>query len=1035
MPAGDETYYNLKRMHVAFAVAVLGLLAATVWMWAADSRRTWKEYQREYRSLRGLPARSPAIEQIWLPELPIDYHFRGVARFDRCTTCHQGIDEPGSSALGGADISVCQAGRTFPGRQECLPHPGEQRGLDQPYAAHPRLDLFVGAGSPHPMAEFGCTICHDGQGSATDFGWASHTPNDCRQKRRWQAELGWSANPHWDYPMLPRRFSEGRCLTCHREPVELESNLAAGKAVGGDSSRRFEGSGFRAASRRQESLPTEPATKLMAGYHLVRQYGCFGCHEIPAFSDVTHKVGPSLRKIAGKFDADYLARRIRNPADVLPTTRMPRLFGLIEHLSERVRAETRRSEEAEIHAVVEYLLASAETFEPPASHATAAPSIERGRRLFEMQGCLGCHRHRDFPRGQATQGRDLSNVGKDYLPGSGRRWLIGWIADPARCSPQTLMPNPLLQLAPLDDGRIADPAADLAAYLMKNRGVGTLVPSGVGSGRWAVGRGQSAVDRDFARRTIARRGCAGCHDIPGLENAAPIGPTLADWGRKPESMLAFERIDDFLRKPLAGSQGRESDSRLAADGTSASAAADGDFFTDALLAHCREGFVWQKLRAPRSFDYAVADGKPIDEQLKMGRFELTDSQREAIATFILAQVEKTPVDKYVYHPSPRRKAMIEGRKVIDKYACSECHTLELERWTLKKGVRTNFGERTTAAAVAGGKNSSDPFSVELSGMPRLDRRGMVLEDEDDEGRPQRYFTLWSPAVIEGHVWTVGGADVPVGKNVIVRPPWGGTFARLLYPVVLADARESGLSAAEMEAWGWVPPALVHEGTKVQPEWLFRFLLDPTPIRPAAVLRMPRFNLSRSEAGKLADYFAAVAEAEYPYTPKPAAATAPLDLARLDRAMRLVRDRTTFCSKCHTIDGSGWGGSSRWGGSLTATPTANRTVLAPRLDEVGQRLRPEYLRRWLADPKSVLPYTAMPTLFPPRASRWGRTFFPAAAANNSTRWWNFCYDMRSTRSIARRRRRRKEMLAATPPWAYSPPWSSRLFCLNERKVFR
>ena len=55
MPPGDETYYNVRRMHVAFAVAVFALLAATVWMWAADSRRAWKEYQREYRALRGLP--------------------------------------------------------------------------------------------------------------------------------------------------------------------------------------------------------------------------------------------------------------------------------------------------------------------------------------------------------------------------------------------------------------------------------------------------------------------------------------------------------------------------------------------------------------------------------------------------------------------------------------------------------------------------------------------------------------------------------------------------------------------------------------------------------------------------------------------------------------------------------------------------------------------------------------------------------------------------------------------------------------------
>ena len=204
MPA-RKTYYNLRRMHVAFAAAVLALLAATVWMWRAESRQTWREYQREYRKLQGLPDRSPAIEQIWLPDLPIDYHFRGVARFDRCTTCHQGIDRGAdipvdSRSNSGADILVCQKEIGGLGRQKCLPH--------QPFSAHPRLDLFVGANSPHPMSEFGCTVCHDGQGSATDFHWASHTPSDRQQRKRWQGCLGWSANSQWDYPMLAGRFSE-----------------------------------------------------------------------------------------------------------------------------------------------------------------------------------------------------------------------------------------------------------------------------------------------------------------------------------------------------------------------------------------------------------------------------------------------------------------------------------------------------------------------------------------------------------------------------------------------------------------------------------------------------------------------------------------------------------------------------------------------------------------------------------------------------------------------------------------------------------
>ncbi len=213
---------------------------------------------------------------------------------------------------------------------------------------------------------------------------------------------------------------------------------------------------------------------------------------------------------------------------------------------------------------------------------------------------------------------------------------------------------------------------------------------------------------------------------------------------------------------------------------------------------------------------------------------------------------------------------------------------------------------------------------------------------------------------------MGGADVVVPKARLtsVRPPWGGALARLLYPVVLDQARRSGASAAEVEAWGWVPPALVHEGAIVRPEWLFRYLLDPSVIRPAAVLRMPRFPLSAAEARKLTDYFAAVSGAEYPYTAKPAGSSGPLNTARLARAMKLLLDRNTYCAKCHLI------GDYR--------PAGNRTLLAPKVDDAAERLRPEYVRRWLAEPKSVLPYTAMPAHFPATGAPLGQDLFPGSS---------------------------------------------------------
>ena len=257
----DRTFYSTKRLHVWLALASLALLVVTVWMVGADHYRPWKQYQRTFRAqiepwltedqirqpgfgkrLLRLPlidafGRPLAVDQIWLPELTLDYHFQQVARFDRCVTCHQGID------------------RSVPG-------------LPLPYTSHPRLDLFVGAASPHPMAEFGCTICHDGQGSATDFRWASHTPDDPQQGADWRKAHGWSPNPHWDLPMLPRRFAESRCLKCHHEVSDLEP------------SRRF---------------PDPPAPKLVAGFHLVRRYGCFACHEINGFGEGGRAVGPDLR--------------------------------------------------------------------------------------------------------------------------------------------------------------------------------------------------------------------------------------------------------------------------------------------------------------------------------------------------------------------------------------------------------------------------------------------------------------------------------------------------------------------------------------------------------------------------------------------------------------------------------------------------------------------------------------------------------------------------------------------------------------------
>src|SRR5262249_10364748 len=97
-------------------------------------------------------------------------------------------------------------------------------------------------------------------------------------------------------------------------------------------------------------------------------------------------------------------------------------------------------------------------------------------------------------------------------------------------------------------------------------------------------------------------------------------------------------------------------------------------------------------------------------------------------------------------------------------------------------------------------------------------------------------------------------------------PMGGDLIETLIPYLTAKdstlyTRQSNGDSEKARAA--LPPPLVREGEKVQPDWLFRFLREPTMIRPQLadggpmLLRMPRFNMSDDDARTLVNYFAAV----------------------------------------------------------------------------------------------------------------------------------------------------------------------------------
>ena len=78
------------------------------------------------------------------------------------------------------------------------------------------------------------------------------------------------------------------------------------------------------------------------------------------------------------------------------------------------------------------------------------------------------------------------------------------------------------------------------------------------------------------------------------------------------------------------------------------------YFMQKLFGHEREGFVWQKLRRPRSYDYKKTENKGYNERLRMPQFNINADEREQVITFVLGLVAEPPAPQYVYKPTPRR---------------------------------------------------------------------------------------------------------------------------------------------------------------------------------------------------------------------------------------------------------------------------------------------------------------------------------------------------------------------------------------------
>jgi cytochrome c551/c552 len=982
------------------------------------------------------------ITQDWLPTLTIQLGMARTARFDRCRSCHAGIEKVESGNV-----------PSFP-----LGHPtGEglsnmvlENKFPNPFATHPNPDLYLSTTSPHTLQKFGCTICHDGQGSGTSFRDASHTANNPHEYADWHEKYHYSSNHFWEYPMQPQRLRESTCIKCHHSVVELGVHPTFGAS----------------------------APKLYRGYNLIKEYGCFGCHEIQGFdgtrpigpdlrlepsteaeaariaADPTQiagtmrKVGPSLRHVAKKLTPEFISYWVELPKRFRPTTRMPQFFRTSQddHMSAELQP-------VEIVSIAHFLTASSEDYHQSKPTEGYQPDPTRGKDLFSKRGCLACHTHSAFPDSHATFGPELSRVHSKLLPGEdGFTWAYNWIRDPQAYHKRSRMPN--LFIEPYQEGgKEIDPAADIAAFLLEkgpekfpvpappdgqfDNGLDELVKLYLGKTLSAKDMNEVLAKKQYpspkksirgdeielatvdgqpvqdekqwkgmlqnyvGRKTISRYGCYGCHDIPNFETARPIGTTLQDWGRKDTSRLAPEHIDEYLDEHKE-SNGITMHDRVveAMKAARAGGTKTGEFkgdeqeremraayFYNDLIHHGRAGFLWQKLRDPRSYDYLKTETKGYDERLRMPQFPFDEAEIEAIATFVLGLVADPPAKEYIFRPEGAEKARIDGERLLDQYNCVGCHMVEMPEIhyaaeaneiaasTLQSSDYPEARDLLLKLKPPRKALSNKKQKVSVQGaektMPVVEFHGLIMNrpDPTDPPEEQEYaYDLWETL-------DVGGKTVFPASRLLVKkprlapgataqdgysiPPRGGDFAQWLVEKLATTP-----DLNRQLAWQMAPPPLYKEGIKVQTPWLYQFLREPYRLRQTTVLRMPRFNMSAEEAQTLANYFAAVDAEPFPYQKIPERDPGYLSAQQTEYEKYLAPQKTDYlheawqvfngaaCINCHSL-----------AGRQVKVGDPKKDIRGPNLEFASDRLRPDWLLLWLYSPRWITPYTSMPQAFP------------------------------------------------------------------------
>ena len=619
-----------------FGVVSLLLLISLAIAPAKNHFSEWRHYQKKYLALiqnRGDALtlqrhfyQHDGIQQIWLPQL-------GVV--DRCTTCHVGLKE---ASVG--DVST------------------------QPFRRHPAI--------PHTVDQFGCVMCHRGQGPATTV------------------EEAHSSTLAWEQPILPARYVQSSCGQCHRAPLTGTPQLNLGR-------------------------------------NLLSRYGCVHCHTIKLPDGSAMKPTddpPSLEHIADKTTREWIYAWLKDPQAYAVTATMPN-FKLSDPDARDISA----------FLIANSTPLPGDT-EAVAETRAVAPDPAAGASLYGESFCASCHAVQNAAGNVVggDVGPELTRVGNKVKPEWLRAWLRNpRVYDSGTAMPHYRFTDPQVSLltgflgSKTDSDLLANVHFDAAT--LEQIAHGKLLVTEYGCASCHEINGVKKPDNFAPELTrIGNKPLTQILFLPGMTHALPdyiaakirqprsFGAAL----KMPQFSLAPAQIDALTTALLALTDHSQDLPRaLTVPAKPVSnyhpAGKAGQLMSDLACFSChaingRGGdmapdLTWEGSSVQRPWLLAfLKNPGTLRPALirRMPRFNLSDSDAAELTDYIITVYQTPAFDRDSMSAGSYPPAQVEQGKQLfySKYACQSCHIVDTKA---DKGyigpTLTQVGSRLTAAWI------------------------------------------------------------------------------------------------------------------------------------------------------------------------------------------------------------------------------------------------------------------------------------------------------------------------------------------------